>query len=30
MNPAQNMVQRLNKSFSLKDIIFKKKFSAES
>ncbi len=30
MNPAQNLIQRLNKSFTLKDLIFKKKFNAES
>lgn len=30
MNPAQNLISRLNRSFTLKDIIFKKKFNADN
>jgi hypothetical protein len=30
MNPAQNLLSRLNKTFTLKDLTFKKKFSADS
>jgi hypothetical protein len=29
MNPAQNLISRLNRSFTLKDLIFKKKFTAK-